>query len=295
MHVNFGKVGIQFHPTIEGLLSRGPIVADEQGKPFSVRYDEINAMLLNEFLKVGNTADGAFALIYNSRSYYNTAVGDGALQYNTGGWNTAVGYQAGVNQTDGSFNVYIGQGMAGVAGELGHTYIRNINTTSVSGANIDTVTVDLTTGLLGHLSSSRRYKENIKPMANASETLYQLKPVTYHYKKDVDPTQSPAFGLIAEQVAEVNPALVARDAKGQPESVHYEMINAMLLNEFLKEHRRVQDQAKRNEQQKIEIATQQKQIVELKAALMAQATVIGRVSDRLGLNAASKRTFANNN
>src|SRR6266498_1734560 len=78
-------------------------------------------------------------------------------------------------------------------------------------------------------------------MNNASETLYRLKPVTYRYKKEIDSTQSPAFGLIAEEVAEVNPDLVARNAEGRPESVHYEMVNAMLLNEFLKEHRKVQE------------------------------------------------------
>src|SRR5207237_925142 len=116
-------------------------------------------------------------------------------------------------------------------------YIRNINTTSVSGGGTDTVTVNLSTGLLGHLSSSRRYKENIKPMESTSEALYQLKPATYRYKKEIDSTQSPAFGLIAEEVAEVNPDLVARNAEGQPESVHYEMVNAMLLNEFLKENK----------------------------------------------------------
>src|SRR5262249_40102333 len=143
--------------------------------------------------------------------------------------NTAIGAVAGSNQTTGSGNVYIGQGMQGVAGETNQTYIKNINTTSVSGAGTDFVTVNLTTGLLGHLSSSRRYKEEIKPMDNASETLYRLKPVTYHYKKEIDATQSPAFGLIAEDVAEVNPDLVARNAQGEIESVHYEWVNAMLL------------------------------------------------------------------
>jgi hypothetical protein len=130
--------------------------------------------------------------------------------------------------------------MSGVAGESDHTYIRNVNTTSVNGASADSVTVDLTTGLLGHATSSRRYKEDIKPMNNASQALYELKPVTYRYKKEIDSTQSPAFGLIAEQVAEVNPDLVARNPQGQPESVHYEMVNAMLLNEFLKEHEKTE-------------------------------------------------------
>src|SRR4029077_3753120 len=113
--------------------------------------------------------------------------------------------------------------------EIFHTYIRNINTTSVNGAGTDTVTVNLTTGLLGHRSSSRRYKEDIQPMSNSSEALYRLKPVTYRYKKDIDPTQSPAFGLVAEDVVEVDANLVARNSQGQPESVHYEMVNAMLL------------------------------------------------------------------
>jgi hypothetical protein len=100
----------------------------------------------------------------------------------------------------------------------------------------------LTTGLLGHLSSSRRYKENIQPMDNASDALYQLKPVTYRYKKEIDRTQSLDYGLVAEDVANVDPNLAIRDGKGQVESVRYMAVNAMLLNEFLKEHRTVQEQ-----------------------------------------------------
>jgi hypothetical protein len=150
--------------------------------------------------------------------------------------------------------------MEGVAGEANHTYVRNINTTTVSGAGIDVVTVNLTTGLLGHLSSSRRYKEEIRPIDSASEAVFALKPVTYRYKKEIDPSQSPAFGLIAEDVAQVNPALVARNSKGQPESVQYEMVNAMLLNEFLKAHRKM-------EAQEATIARQQKQIDTLTAGL----------------------------
>src|SRR5262249_39670382 len=132
---------------------------------------------------------------------------------------------------------YLGVGLNGVSGEVGHTYISNIKSTILNGAGTDTVTVDLNTGLLGHLGSSRRYKEDIHSMENASQTLYGLKPVSFRYKKQFDRTQSPAFGLVAEEVAEVNPALVAHDANGRPESIHYEMVNAMLLNEFLKEHK----------------------------------------------------------
>jgi trimeric autotransporter adhesin len=203
-----------------------------------------------------NTAVGASALVSNVGGAFNVAAGFSALGENTAGAsnvalgpqalagnltgsnNTAVGALAGINGT-GDGNVYVGAGVIGVAGENNHTYVRNIKDTTVSGGNSDTVTIDLMTGLLGHLSSSSRYKENIKPMDAASELLYQLQPVTYCYKKEVDRTQSPAFGLIAEQVAEVNRALVTRNSKGQPENVHYEMVNAMLLNEFLKEHRTV--------------------------------------------------------
>ena len=196
----------------------------------------------------------------------------------TGANNTALGRQAGITSGTGNNNVYIGGGVFGVAGENDHTYIRNINTTSVSGGGTDTVTIDLTTGLLGHLSSSRRYKENIKPMESTSEALYQLKPVTYRYKKEIDSTQSPAFGLIAEEVAEVNPDLVARNAEGQPESVHYEMVNAMLLNEFLKEHSTVQEL-------KNEIAA-------LTATVKEQAAQIQKVSDQIELSQPAQQVIA---
>jgi Chaperone of endosialidase len=187
-------------------------------------------------------------------------VGDAALVSSVGSDNTALGALAGHNATTGSGNVYIGAAMRGVAAESNHTYIRNVKDTSVNGGGTDTVTVDLTTGLLGHLTSSLRYKEDIKPMDSDSEALYRLKPVTFRYKKEIDRNQSPAFGLIAEEVAKVNPDLIARNSQGQPESVHYEMVNAMLLNEFLKEHRK-------NEEQEATIARQQKQIEALTAGL----------------------------
>jgi len=189
----------------------------------------------------GSTATGTFALQNNTEGAFNTAIGDGALFANTtGANNTAIGFSAGANATTGGGNVYIGQGVGGVAGESNHTYIRNIETTTVSGGGTDTVTVNLSTGLLGHLSSSRRYKQEIQPMDAASETLYQLRPVTFRYKKEIDTSQSLDYGLIAEDVAEVDPNLANRNRDGQIESVRYNSINAMLLNEFLKEHRKVQ-------------------------------------------------------
>jgi len=227
----------------------------------------------------GNTAVGENALTSNSSGINNVAVGNGALFFANGNQNIALGYLAGSNSGIGGGNVYIGAQMSGNSGDVNHTYIANISSTNVSGARTDTVTVDLTTGLIGHLTSSRRYKEAIKPMENASETIYQLRPVSYRYKKAIDPTQSAAFGLIAEDVAEVNPNVVARDAKGQPESVHYEMVNAMLLNEFIKEHHQMQDL-------KATVAEQQKQIEALTAGLQ-------KVSAQLELSKPAPQTVNN--
>jgi hypothetical protein len=220
-------------------------------------------------------------------------MGDSALYQSTGNYNTAIGFSAGQNLTTGSGNVYIGPEMWGVSNETNHTYIRNVNTTNVSGGSTDVVTVDITTGLLGHLTSSRRYKDEIKPMEKSSEALYRLKPVSYHYKKEIDSSQSPAFGLIAEDVAEVNPNLVARNSQGQPESVHYEMVNAMLLNEFLKEHKafvaeqhKVQQLEANAARQEANIAQQQKKIEALTAGLQ-------KVSAQLEVSKGAPQTALN--
>jgi hypothetical protein len=113
---------------------------------------------------------------------------------------------------------------------------------------------------LGTVVSSERFKETIKPMDKASEAILALKPVTFRYKPEIDPDGIPQFGLVAEEVGKVNPALVARDAKGQVYTVRYEAVNAMLLNEFLKEHHQVQDL-------KATVARQQKQIEALTATV----------------------------
>jgi len=194
--------------------------------------------------------------------------------------NTALGFQAGILATTGDGNVYIGSGMSGVAGEANHTYIRNINTSSVSGGGTDTVTVNVTTGLLGHATSSRRYKEAIKPMDNSSQALFALKPVTFRYKKEIDPSQSLEYGLVAEEVAQVDPSLAIRDKNGQIDSVRYNAINAMLLNEFLKEHRK-------NEEQEARMARQQKQIEALTAGLQ-------KVSAQLEASKPAPRVAKNN-
>jgi uncharacterized coiled-coil protein SlyX len=250
-----------------------------------------------------NTAVGAAALLDNTSSFDNTAIGFQALTQTTGGANTAVGRGALDQNITGNFNtaigkdagglatgsgnVYIGHLIAGVAGENNHTYIRNIKDTSVNGAGADIVTIDLTTGLLGHASSSRRYKEDIRPMDKTSEVIYQLQPVTFHYKKEIDRTQSPAFGLIAEEVAKADPNLIVRDSRGQPESVHYEMVNAMLLNEFLKAHQKLEAQEATIAELKSTVAQQQK-------GMEALTSQVQKVSAQIEVNKPAPQLTANN-
>ena len=218
-----------------------------------------------------NAATGVGALVANTTGDGNTAGGRGALARNTGGNNnTALGYQAGFNATTGDGNVYLGADMQGVADEANHTYIRNINTTSVNGAGTDTVTVDLTTGLVGHASSSRRYKHDIKAMEDSSAALYQLKPVTFRYNEGVDHSQSLDYGFIAEEVAQVDPNLAIRDRNGEVENVRYSAINAMLINEFLKEHCKVEQQ--------------QNEIEALRQELKTQRALIQKMNDRVELS-----------
>jgi Chaperone of endosialidase len=137
-----------------------------------------------------------------------------------------------------------------------------------------------TTGHLGTVVSSERFKDEIKPMDKASEAILALKPVTFRYKHELDPDGIPQFGLVAEQVEKVNPDLVARDADGKINTVRYEAVNAMLLNEFLKEHRKVEEQ--------------QKEIAALAAQLKGQAALIRKVSDRLELSKAAPQMVLNN-
>ena len=120
--------------------------------------------------------------------------------------------------------------------------------------------IDSMTGLLGQMASSARFKDNIKPMDKASESILALKPVSFRYRKEIDAKGISQFGLIAEEVAKVDPALVLPDKEGKPYTVRYDQVNAMLLNEFLKEHHQVQDL-------KAIVAGQQKRIEALTAGL----------------------------
>ena len=185
-----------------------------------------------------NTATGFLALANNTDGDGNTATGYRALHDTTTGiQNTAIGYYA-CHDVTGDNNVCIGANVFGAAGVDNTTWIRNVYD-SVATARAVYVNSN---NKIGTLSSSRRYKEEIRPMAEASEAILALRPMTFRYKKDIDPTRSRSFGLIAEEVAEVDPDLVTPDRNGKPETVRYEAVNAMLLNEFLKEHRRNEEQ-----------------------------------------------------
>ena len=193
---------------------------------------------------LGNTANGFEALYSNTIGGSNTATGVFALAGNiSGNRNTTLGAFAGSGVTTASNVVCVG---ADATGEnfSNRAYIPNIGVfAQAPAAGIEFVTVRLSDGKLGHNASSRRYKEDIKPMGDASEVLYKLKPVTFKFKEqDVDPKkgiqpQNLDYGLIAEDVAEIDPKLAIRDGKGQIESVRYIAIYNMMLNEFIKEHR----------------------------------------------------------
>jgi hypothetical protein len=240
-----------------------------------------------------NTATGVYALLSNTTGNNNTAIGSQALLHNTtGGSNIALGLQAGARLTTGSDNIYIGN--TGKTGESNNIRIGTTGTQTatyiagISGATVPTgvaVIID-TTGHLGTTTSSARYKESIKPMDKASEAILALHPVTFRYKHDLDPDGIPQFGLVAEQVEKVNPDLVARDDQGKPYTVRYEAVNAMLLNEFLKEHRKVEEQECRLEKQGATIAQQQKQIEALTAGLQ-------KVSAQLELSKSASQTVLN--
>ena len=214
---------------------------------------------------INNTANGVNALFFNTTGHDNTAVGLNALLNNRGSNNIAVGSQAGSNLTTGSNNIDIGP--TGNAGEANTIRIGRPGTqTRTFITAIRGVTVPSGVGVivgsnnqLGTVVSSARFKEAIKPMDKASEAILALKPVTFRYKKELDPDKIPQFGLIAEQVEKVNPGLVARDEEGKIMSVRYEAVNAMLLNEFLKEHGKVEKletSVGRRQQKQIEALTE---------------------------------------
>ena len=243
----------------------------------------------------GNTAMGFQTLFSNTTGNHNAAVGEDALSGNTtGSFNIALGYGCGGNVTNGSFNIDIGnKGFAGdnstirIGTSHSATFIAGISGVAVTG----TAVVVNSNGQLGVAPSSARFKTEIKPMDTASEAILALKPITFRYNHELDPKGTLQFGLVAEEVEKVNPDLVARDAKGDVYTVRYEAVNAMLLNEFLKEHRKV-------EQLESTVAIQQKNfqatVAELTARFKEQDSKIEKVSAQLELSRPAPQMVGNN-
>ena len=246
-------------------------------------------------IAIGNTALGA-----NLIGNLNVAVGGTALANSLGDNNTAIGVNAGFNITTGHNNIDIGQNVFGVAAEnntirIGDNLPSGVLASACFIGGIDnqitgpvlnssTVFIDLTTGKLGTTASSGRFKRDINPMGKTSEAIFSLKPVTFHYKSDT--ANTPCFGLIAEEVAKVNPALAAVGKDGKPYTVRYDQINAMLLNEFLKEHKKVEEQQASISQLKSEMQT-------MVAQLKEQAAQIQKVSDQLEVSKPAPQMAAN--
>jgi len=265
---------------------------------------------------IHNTATGASALFGNSTGSSNTAEGGRALFSNTSGaQNTANGHEALLNNTTGNANTAIGAG----AFPISTTGSRNIALGAGAGISVTTASDVICIGAfgdntdnscyIGHIfgvtssagmpilinadnklgttTSSKRFKEKIKPMGTASDALFSLTPVAFRYKKEIDPAGISQFGLVAEDVEKVNPDLVVRDKEGKPYSVRYDQVNAMLLNEFLKEHWKNEQQESKIEEQEAKIARQEQQIEALTVGLQ-------KISAQLELSKSAPQTVLNN-
>ena len=251
-----------------------------------------------------NTASGVSALYNNTTGHDNTAVGYQSLGGNaagsnnvgigvnaginvTGNNNIAIGSSAGSNLTTGSNNIIIGTNLLGNSTDASVTRIGSTTQkkTFIGGIYNKTVANGVgvivnSSGQLGTVQSSARYKDDIKPMGKASEGILALKPVTFRYKDELDPDKIPQFGLIAEEVDKVNPDLVVRDGDGKVMTVRYEAVNAMLLNEFLKEHRHVEEQAGEIEQ--------------MKKQMQALTATVRKVSDQIEVDHSRSQTLVSN-
>jgi hypothetical protein len=234
----------------------------------------------------GNTASGAGALFFNTSGSSNTASGTGALQNNTTGSNNiAIGVLAGVSLTTTNDNIDIGN--VGVAGDANTirigtaltqtaTFIAGIRGVTTANANAVAVLVD-SAGQLGTVSSSRRVKDDIADMGGASHALMKLRPVTFHYKSDTNPEgRTLQYGLVAEEVAKVAPGLVARSADGQIETVYYQFLAPMLVNEYQRQQRTIEAQAVELAMQTAELKKQSVEIAELKRHMARMAGLLGR-------------------
>ncbi len=244
-----------------------------------------------------NNGFGAWALRADTSGANNTAFGSGALiAVDTGNNNIGIGFGAGSTITSADGVIAIGSGVG--SNQTNRTFVGNLTNAQIQSFNAGTikyVTSEVATGRLGVTAvvSSRRYKYDIKPMDKVSEGILALKPATFRVKKEWDTSGLLGFGLIAEDVEEVNPDLVYHNEKGQPESVRYEAVNALLLNEFLKEHKKVEAQQASIAQLKSTVALQQKEMQVLTAQLKEQAAQIQKVSAQVEMSRPAPKEVAN--
>ena len=248
--------------------------SDTEGEANNAVGDEA---LFNNTTGTGNTAMGDSALHANMIGSQNTAIGRNALSNNSAGSDiTALGAAAGEGVTNADHVICIGHSGANVSNScyIGHIYGAAIDPGTAINVGIDA------SGKLGTTASSRRFKRDIKAMDKASEAIHSLKPVTFHYRGDSKDT--PCFGLIAEEVAAVNPDLVVRNKEGDPYTVRYDQVNAMLLNEFLKEHQKVQEQ-------EAAIAQLKSRMDSLIAHIKVQDSKIQKVGDELEMRSVTKQ------
>ncbi len=273
--------------------------------------------MLNNSNASFNTAVGSLSLLSNTSGAFNVAIGRRALQIATGANNTVLGYNAGARLVAGDGNVFLGISAGnnypntagdspsniicikssgdGTSDTSNRCFIGNIRGVTVGNSDGINVVID-SDGQLGTVSSSRRFKKDIKPMDQISEAILALKPVTFHYKnQDTKKAgDTPQFGLIAEDVAAVNPDLAVRDADGQLLTVRYDAVNAMLLNEFIKEHQRVKEQQASIADLRSTVALQRKGMEVFTAQLKEQASQIQKVSAQIELHKTVPRTVAQN-
>src|SRR6266480_3949183 len=243
--------------------------------------------LFNNTIGDGNTAIGANALLSNTTTNGNTAIGSFALINSTGAGNMAIGYGAGSNVSTANGVICIGHNGQNVTAT---TWIENVyGATTQSGTTAQVIVSD--DGQLGTIASSERFKKDIATMDKASEAILSLRPVTFHYKTDAKGI--PQFGLIAEEVAKMNPALVLPDKDGKPYSVRYDAVNAMLLNEFLKEHRKVQEQDAAIAQVKSTTTRQEATIAQQQKQIEALTEGLQKVSAQLELSKPATQTAGN--
>jgi hypothetical protein len=250
----------------------------------------------------GNTAIGLSALKNNTSGNFNTAIGDAALVSNTnGGSNVAIGVSALAINTSGGSNIGLGvnaginvstaSGVACIQSNGGNvdntTWIGNIYAVATQSGTTAPVIVS-SDGQLGTVVSSERFKKDIATMDEASEIILSLRPVTFHYKTDTKGT--PQFGLIAEEVAKVNPTLVLPDKEGKPYTVRYDAVNAMLLNEFLKEHRKVEKLEATMTKHEVAAAKQEAKIAQQQKQIEALTAGLQKVSAKLEVNKSATRT-----